>query len=115
MPLHETSVNLVFYLEITKTDIPFLQEFWKKMTVGPVGRNAVFCALRYKIPLLNIGATKFNSNVFFERLKSEIPTDQLDLAIVLREAILICDTVLSLYDSRFLRDDFVCFISECST
>ena len=80
---------------------------------SPIGRNAVFCALRYNIPLHNIGATKFNSNVLFERLKSEVPTDQLDLANVLREAILIRDGVLSLHDSRFLRDDFVCFINEC--
>ena len=82
---------------------------------SPIGRNAVFCALRYKIPLHNIGATKFNSNVFFERLKSEVPIDQLDLANVLREAILIRDGVVSLYDSRFHRDDFVCFINVCST
>jgi hypothetical protein len=68
---------------------------------SPIGRNTVFCALRYKIPLHNIGVTKFNSNVFFERLKSEVPIDQLDLAKVLREAILIRDGVVSLYDSRF--------------
>jgi hypothetical protein len=49
---------------------------------SPIGRNAVFCALRYKIPLLNIDATKFNINVFFERFKSDVPTVQLDLANV---------------------------------
>jgi hypothetical protein len=80
---------------------------------SPIGRNAVFCALRYNIPLRNIGATKFNSNVLFEQLKSDVSTDQLDLANVLREAILIRDGVLSLHDSRFHRDDFVCFINEC--
>jgi hypothetical protein len=58
---------------------------------SPIGSNAIFCALRYKIPLLNISGTKFNSNVFFERLKSEVPTDQLNLANVLHEAILICE------------------------
>jgi hypothetical protein len=82
---------------------------------SPIGRSAVFFALRYKIPLPNIWATKFNSNFFFEWLKSGVPTDQFDLANVLREAILIRDGVLSLYDSRFHRDDFVCFINECST
>ena len=82
---------------------------------SPIGCNAVFCALRYKLPLHNIGATKLNSHVFFERLKSEVSTDQLDLANVLREAILILDGVLSLYDSRFHRDDFICFINEYST
>ena len=80
---------------------------------SPIGCNAVFCALRYKISLHNIGATKFNSNVFFERLKSAVPTDQLDLANILLEAILIRDAVLSLHDSRFHRDDFVYFINKC--
>ena len=61
------------------------------------------------------GQDAFNSNVFFERLKSEVPTDQLDLANVLHEAVLIHDGVLSLYDSRFHRDDFLCFINEYCT
>jgi hypothetical protein len=56
---------------------------------SPIGRNVAFCALRCKMPLHNIGATKLYSHVFFERLKSEISTDKLDLANVLREAILI--------------------------
>jgi hypothetical protein len=74
----------------------------------------LFDGLRYKMPLDNIGVTKFNSNVFSQRLKSEVSSDQVDLVNVLREAILICDGVLSLYDSTFHRDDFVCSINECS-
>ena len=80
---------------------------------SPIGRNAVFCALRYNIPLRNIGATKISSNVLFEQFKSDVSTDQFVLANVLREAILIRDGVLSLHDSRFHRDDFVYFINEC--
>lgn len=82
---------------------------------SPIGRNAAFCALRYKIPVHSIGVTKLSSHVLFERLKSAISTDQLDLANVLREAVLIRDGVLSLHDNRFHPDDFNYLISACVT
>jgi hypothetical protein len=82
---------------------------------SPIGRDAAFVLYVTKyhciiLVLQNSTAVR----VFFERLKSEVSTDQLDLANALREAILIRDGVLSLYDCRFHRDDFVSFINECS-
>ena len=81
---------------------------------SPIGRNAVFCALRYNIPLGNIGATKFNSNVLFEQLKSDVSTDQLDLANVLREAILIRDGLTVCFRYSLMIAGFIGMISSAS-
>ena len=63
---------------------------------SPIGRNAVFCSLLYNICVDQLYDTKLSSNYFFARFKSELPTDLLARANVLREAILIRDGIFAL-------------------
>ena len=81
---------------------------------SPVGRNAVFCALRYRTPLHNIGATKLSCRALFQSFTSHIAPETLDLANVLREAALLRDGVLFVPGGGFCRDDFVRIVGECA-
>jgi hypothetical protein len=65
-------------------------------THSPVGRNAAFCSLHYDTRIDNLFDTKLNSHHCFARFESKLPTDLLARAMVLREAILIREGIVSL-------------------
>jgi Reverse transcriptase (RNA-dependent DNA polymerase)/Endonuclease/Exonuclease/phosphatase family len=79
---------------------------------SPIGRSAAFCALRYNNCINNLCDTKLSSFVSFARFKSELSSNLLAHANVLREAILIKDGVLSLDSSGNLNIDELNFIIE---
>jgi hypothetical protein len=82
---------------------------------SPLGRNAAFCASHFKTSMHSIGVVKLSSHFLFERFKFSLSSDQLDIANVTKELILIRDGVLSVHDSRFHRDDFNYMINDCAT
>ena len=79
---------------------------------SPMGRNAVFCSLRYNICVDHLYDTKLSSNYCFARFKSELPTDLLARANVLREAILIRDGIFALPNTNRLRNEELNYLIE---
>lgn len=79
---------------------------------SPIGRNAVFCSLRYNICVDHLYDTKLSSNYFFARFKSELPTDLLARANVLREAILIRDGIFALPNTNRLSIEELNYLIE---
>ena len=68
--------------------------------------------MRYSICVDHLYDTKLSSKYFFARLKSELPTDLLARANVLREAILIRDGIFALPNTNRLSIEELNYLIE---
>ena len=72
---------------------------------SPIGRNAVFCSLRFNMHIDDVGKRKLSNNHCFEQYRNKLNVDSVDRAAALRELIYVREGLYKMSNSDFCMDD----------